>query len=293
LNPILRAALGNGAAFRDTVLKGRDPEVIEWRGAKQTMWVSDSPADLTVNQTIHVSAKYDSKCFLNRAPAALFQHVLAGATKGKSPDWYGVVAPEEYAAFYRALLTALGQSGAALVDFPSLPTELTREQRQQLKHQMKLWQKVMPADVAKAYRALSATVSTASAAAWRAAFASATDTARMSMLAQMLRISGTTYWLLGHAGGKPVRHQIVGTGKFRELYRLKSFSITDRPDAGQPRVDWEAVLLLRRGASSFAAAQTVHGICEIRWSHQKLQGSPECKVQIRTPVADLPGYLPL
>lgn len=34
LHPILMAALANGAAFRQAVLKGRDPDRIEWRGAK-------------------------------------------------------------------------------------------------------------------------------------------------------------------------------------------------------------------------------------------------------------------
>ena len=37
----------------------------------------------------------------------------------------------------------------------------------------------------------------------------------------------------------------------------------------------------------------VDGFCEVRWSHGKLQGMPECKVQVRTPLAELPGYDPM
>lgn len=292
-HPILRAALANGAAFREAVLKGRDPAGIEWRGAKQTMWVSDTPADLTVNETIHVSAKYDSKCFLNRAPAALFHDLLAGTTKKKRPDWYGVVASDAYGAFYRVVLDTLQEQGAPLSGFPATPTDLTKAQRLEVKYLMKLWPTGMPPAVASAYRDLASAVSLASARAWREALASATETVKISMIAQMLRISGTTYWLLGHAGGKPVQHQVVGTHKLREVYRLKTFAVTDRPDAGQPRVDWEATLLPKKDAPAWATPRVLNGICEVRWSHQKLQGNPECKVQLKTPVADLPGYLPL
>ena len=37
----------------------------------------------------------------------------------------------------------------------------------------------------------------------------------------------------------------------------------------------------------------VEGFCELRWSHGKLQGHPECKVQVTTPLADIPGYRPM
>ena len=37
----------------------------------------------------------------------------------------------------------------------------------------------------------------------------------------------------------------------------------------------------------------IEGICEIRWSHGKLQGHPECKVQVTTALAAIPGYQPM
>src|SRR5207237_48481 len=124
---------------------------------------------------------------------------------------------------------------------------------------------------AAAYQQLSSAVSVASAAVWRDSLAAANDTIRMSMLAQMLRVSGTTYWLLGHAAGKPVRHQVVSTHRLREVYRLKTFTVIERPDAGQPRVDWQAVLQPKKDAPHWATPRTVDGVCEVRWSHQKLQ----------------------
>lgn len=292
LRSILKAALANGAAFRANVLKGRDPDRIEWRGTKHTLWVSDSPADLTVNQTINVSAKYDSKCFLNRAPAALFQEVLSGTIKTKRPDWYRVVAPAAYDAFYLALVLALEEQGTSLVDFPTTPAELTKSQRQTLKWHMKTGQKKMPEPVAAAYQQLSSAVSVASAAAWRDALAAANDTVRMSMLAQMLRISGTTYWLLGHAAGKPVRHQVVSTHRLREVYRLKTFTVIERPDAGQPRVDWQAVLQPKKGAPQWATPRTVTASARCGGRTRSSRATRNARSSSRHPLATSP-YLPL
>ena len=68
--------------------------------------------------------------------------------------------------------------------------------------------------------------------------------------------------------------------------------LTARLDVGQPQVDWRAVLRPRPSAPAAIIAEgdrVIAGYCEIRWSH----GNPECKVQLRTRVADLPGYIAL
>lgn len=118
----------------------------------------------------------------------------------------------------------------------------------------------------------------------------------MAMLAQMVRVCGSTYWLLGQADDRPVRCKVVDTTTFRQHCRLSRFDVFERPDGGLPQVDWRATLTPAAKAPLHvieSGPRVIDGFCEIRWSHGKLQGSPECKVQLRTKVADLPGYVAL
>ena len=287
---ILRAALANGAAFRAAVLKGSDPDRIDWRGSARAMWVSDAPVDLRVNDVYLVSAKYDSVCLLNRAPASVFDDLLASKAGARRPSWYGEVAPGEYRCLYGALVEALEDEGLAGADeFPDEPAGLTRDHRVHLKYLMKPWTQTIPDGARAAYDALCAAASQATAARWGASLARASEAAKLTMLAQMIRLSGTVYWLLGQAGDRPVRCRVSDAGTLRDVYRLRSFATAVPPLVGQPRVDWKATLEPRRGAVG-VEPRTVDGVCEIRWSHGKFQGNPECKVQLRTPVWKLPGY---
>jgi hypothetical protein len=101
----------------------------------------------------------------------------------------------------------------------------------------------------------------------------------------MLRIAGGPYWLLGTKGHAPVQARVVDTRAWRDRFELKRFGVVDA-HAGQPQVNWRAEILDRSSGNRDA----VDGYCEIRWSHGKLQGNPECKVQVTTPLEQLPGY---
>ena len=57
----------------------------------------------------------------------------------------------------------------------------------------------------------------------------ASESARMAMLAQMLRICGTTYWLLGQANDRPVGRKVHDTTTWRQHYRLTRLDIVERP----------------------------------------------------------------
>jgi hypothetical protein len=290
---ILRAALANGATFRETVLRSRDPDSIEWRGQHRTMWVSDAPVDLRVNDVYLVSAKYDSVCLLNRAPRSVFDELLATTSSGRGPNWYAEIAPAEYVDFYEALVSSLDASGGTPRDeLPGAPEALTREARVHLKYGMKPWARTLPDDAKRAYERMCAVVSHETAERWRAALAKATEATKLGMLAQMIRLCGTVYWLLGQAGERPVRCRVGDAVELRRAYRLRSFDISVPSAVGQPRVDWRAVLEPRAGAAARVERSVVAGFCEVRWSHGKFQGNPECKVQLRTPVWQLPGYTP-
>jgi hypothetical protein len=281
---VFGAALANGAAFRAQVLKNKDPSSIEWRGGERTMWVSDAPADLLVNDVYNVSAKYDSKCLLNRAPGAVFQDLL-GTTRSRYSNWYDAVAADEHHAFYRSLVVALERNDLP-APLPNSPAQLTGSDKALLKAAMKPWQRELPPAARAAYRQMAAAVSIATADAWRASLQAASTSTVMSMLAQMTRVCGTRYWLLGQAGRVPVRCRVDDAMTWRKRFTLRSFDVIARPELGQPQVDWIARLKDREVGSECE----VSGFCEIRWSHGKFSGQPECKVQLRTNVTTLPGY---
>ena len=266
-HPILLAALANGAAFRRTVLKGRDPEHIDWNAERRTLWVSDAPADLRVNETLLVSAKYDSKCLLNRAPASLFVSLLNATSSRRHENWYALVAPDEYQRFYSAFVAALGDDDIEVGYLPPLATKLDRVHKATVKRATKGWRRDLPPDALAEYRDLARIVSTRTAETWREALSSATDRQRMGMLAQMTRICGSRYWLLGQAGAEPVRCCVTDTNTWRSHYRLAKFVVFARPDAGQPQVDWQATLEPSRQAPALVAdngPRVIDGICEIR-----------------------------
>src|SRR5690606_36253259 len=111
---------------------------------------------------------------------------------------------------------------------------------------------------------------------------------RTQMLFRMLRVAGGPYWLLGTKGARPVQLAITDTRSWRERFTLKRFRVS-AAQVGQPQVDWRATVV----DALDGRARSIEGCCEIRWSHGKLQGNPECKVQVTTPLADLPGYHPM
>ena len=295
-NPILRASLANGAAFRRQVLKGRDPERVDWSGGKKAMWVSDAPADLRIDEVRYVSAKYDSKCLLNRAPGTLFDELLNTARSRRADNWYEVVAAEEYQRFYQSLTTVLALDDPEIGYLPPDAVALTRAQGATIKRATKGWRGDLPAEALVSYRDLAHRVSAESARRWRLALNDASESVRMAMLAQMIRVCGSTYWLLGQSRHRPIRCKVMDANTWRQHYRLSRFDVTERLDVGQPQVDWHAVLHPSTKAPAAVIEEgdrVISGICEIRWSHGKFQGSPECKVQLRTNVADLPGYTQL
>jgi hypothetical protein len=295
-NPMLLAALANGAAFRRHVLKGIEPHRIEWTGGKKAMWASDAPADLRVNDAYQVFAKYESVCLLNRAPVAVFDNLLERNSNRRSPSWYHVVAPVEYEAFYFAYLNALDPTEYDATVLPASAGQLSKDNRESLKRLTKAWVRKMPPEPAAAYKQFAGVVSCETAKRWTAALAAASERTKLEMLAQMIRVCGSNYWLLGQADNRPVRCMVMDSHTWRASYKLRAFDVIERPDAGQPQVDWKATLEPRPAATDDIKAEGVRvidGYCEIRWSHGKFSGNPECKVQLRTKVADLPGYKPL
>ncbi|MBI2703910.1 MAG: hypothetical protein HYX32_01265 [Actinobacteria bacterium] len=263
------------------MLRGRQPEHVEWVGGTQAVWTSDVPRDLTVDRVYFIQAKYDSTCVLSTAPSTLADELLAGDGSLGRTSWYEEVAPRELQAYYEAV-----RGRHHVQDLPRDVRDVEPEHRAVLK-------KVMRASIAAtakeqaSYDDLCRAVSEETARRWRRRLDAATARQRVEMLFRMLRIAGGPYWLLGTRGTRPVRLVVDDTQRWRQRFELRRFTVADA-HAGQPQVNWRAeVHDLANGDRTF-----VDGCCELRWSHGKLQGNPECKVQVATPLAEVPGYEP-
>ena len=116
------AAWANGQAFLAAAdgLRGRLPNVVEWKGTGRAPGDEVAPIDLRVDHVYLVSCKYLSNILFNVSPSHVFDDLLAGgpgragrAARGALPsagDWYAEVAPTEYQALYDAVRAAASRS---------------------------------------------------------------------------------------------------------------------------------------------------------------------------------------
>jgi len=288
---LVLVALANGRAFRQHVLAGREPRRIEWTGPAQATWTSDIPRDLTVDGVYFVQAKFDSTCVLNTSPAALADSLLADDGVATRRSWFEEVARLELQDYYDAVRGRLASGSpldpdAAAAALPLDVRDLDAAHRSVLKVDMRA--SLPTPDEDAAYLRLARAVSVETALRWERRLRAASPAQRTQMLFRMLRIAGGPYWLLGTKGRTPVRLAVSDTRSWRERFALKHFDVI-AGRAGQPQVEWRARIV----EAGNATEHTVEGYCELRWSHGKFQGNPECKVQVATPLSALPGYAPL
>ena len=113
------AAWANGQAFLSAAdgLRGRLPQVVEWKGTGRAPGDEVAPIDLRVDHVYLVSCKYLSKILFNVSPSSIFDSLLFGgpargtrAAREVLPgggDWYAEVAPAEYQALYEEVRRAV------------------------------------------------------------------------------------------------------------------------------------------------------------------------------------------
>jgi hypothetical protein len=120
------AAWENGRSFLSAVdgLRGRLPQIVEWKGTGRAPGDEVAPIDLRVDHVYLVSCKYLSDILFNVSPANVFDALLiagqsrsgrgTAATSRDVPpsggDWYAEVAPTEYQALY-AVVRAAAERG--------------------------------------------------------------------------------------------------------------------------------------------------------------------------------------
>ncbi len=132
------AAWANGQAFLTAAdgLRGRLPQVVEWKGTGRAPGDEVAPIDLRVDHVYLVSCKYLSKILFNVSPTSIFDSLLFGgqgragrAAREELPgsgDWYAEVAPNEYQALYEAVRLAARRAENTA---PSPPIEPGRSER--------------------------------------------------------------------------------------------------------------------------------------------------------------------
>jgi hypothetical protein len=115
------AAWANGQAFLTAGdgLRGRLPQVVEWKGTGRAPGDEVAPIDLRVDHVYLVSCKYLSKILFNVSPTSVFDSLLFGGsgrgTREIRPgggDWYAEVAPAEYQTLYEAVRLAVLRADA-------------------------------------------------------------------------------------------------------------------------------------------------------------------------------------
>src|SRR5580692_10972734 len=117
----------NGRTFlaaRDG-LRGRRPELVEWKGAVRGSGDEVAPVDLRIDHVYLVSCKYMSKILFNVSPTHVFDSLLLGGParrgRGAGGDWYAEVAPAQYQHLYELVRRAVrdddgeGEEWAGLV----------------------------------------------------------------------------------------------------------------------------------------------------------------------------------
>lgn len=269
-------AFGNGVAFLEAEegLRRRPPRIVEWKGPHRPPGDDVIPADVRIDHVYQISCKYLSKVVHNTGPSRLFDRLLVGEDRSPA-DWFGVVAPRQYQAFYEAVRMHVGGT------LPREVGQLDRTSRAVLKEALR--PRLLPADVQPRWLELCETVATASALRLRANLQHRRSELRL--LWRLLRIGDAPYFVLGMSGARAMRLRIASAWDWLQAYELRSLDIGAR-QAGQAEVQWRAEILDREAQ----AVVHVEGHIEIRWSHGRLQGSPEAKIYLDTAHDQVPGY---
>lgn len=280
------AAHANGRAFATASdgLRHRPPRIVEWRGPHRTPGDDTVPADLRIDHVYLISCKYLSKVLFNAGPPRLFDRLLVGDERSRD-NWFLLTAPTEFEDFYRSAVAATGSA-----HMPASVADLDAAQRAQLRSALS--SRTLPAELVPGWEALCARVSDVSAKRWSATMDSHRQ--QLRMLWRLLRISSVTYFVLGTqpASGRrapaSLRLRVDAAWDWSRQFDLVDLQVAAQP-AGQPQVGWVATISRKADGT----ACEVRGHVEVRWSHGRFGGSPEAKVYLDTPHAEVPGYHPL
>jgi hypothetical protein len=328
------AAWVNGQAFfaaRDG-LRGRRPEVVEWKGVVRAGGDEVAPIDLRIDHVYLVSCKYMSNILFNASPAHVFESLLAGGSarrgRGEGGDWYAEVAPAHYQRLYDSVRRAVREevdpreedtecqpARATPGRPPVLPglepaTHTDRaDQGTVARHSTEVLRElpVRAVDLTSIHRAaLRERLKSGWPGDARGAYRDLSDeVARASVARWRARLSGgvgtgeAMLWRLLRIGSAP--YFVLGSSATRSL-RLRIATPWDWKQLfGLVRFEVFAQeggqprvgwLAVVRERAT-GELHEVSGHVEVRWSHGRFGGPPEAKGYLDTRHHLVPGYFPL
>jgi hypothetical protein len=327
------AAWENGRAFLGARegLRGRLPEVVEWKGSVKAPGDEVAPVDLRVDHVYLVSCKYLSNILFNVSPSQVFDNLLVGGStrRGRDAglDWYAEVAPEPYQQLYalvrQAIMSEPSVEGDATVPAPPRSGHRGNPGPQALPG-LELASGEGPAVAAHSTAALAdlplqavdlsqeqrTALGRRLSAGWppeaKAAYEAMSEAvARASAARWRAALSGgrsaaeAMLWRLLRMGATP--YFVLGSSTSQSL-RLRIATTWD----------WRQLFTLQRleifaqsggqprvgwtatvRARSSSDVQEISGHVEVRWSHGRFGGFPEAKGYLDTAHHHVPGYFTL
>ncbi len=325
------AAWENGRAFLAAAdgLRGRRPNVVEWKGSLRAPGDEVAPVDLRVDHVYLISCKYLSNILFNVSPVHVFDRLLVGglARGREARDWYAEVAPAAHQQLYDLVRQAVqdepdgaeptsrepGRAGQAANPgaqaLPGLEAVQGPGQGVVARHSLAALAELprRAVDLTPEHRkALSRRLSTGWPAAAKGAYeALSEEVADKSATRWRAALSGGSaaaeamLWRLLRMGATP--YFVLGSSATHSL-RLRIATSWDwrqlfalrrleifPQPGGQPRVGWTATVRVRASGE----LHSVSGHVEVRWSHGRFGGLPEAKGYLDTAHQLVPGYFPL
>jgi hypothetical protein len=314
-------------------LRGRLPEIVEWKGAVRGSGDEVAPIDLRIDHVYLVSCKYMSDILFNVSPTHIFDALLVGGParrgRGTGKDWYAEVAPVPYQRLYEVVREAVrdqdtgdhsATGGQVVRDAPEFGTlalpglERTEDsgvgsRGAVARHSASVLRDLPP-------RAVDLTTEHRSAlgerlkAGWpgeaKAAYRELSEeVARTSVsrwhaaLAAGANAGEAMLWRLLRMGSAP--YFVLGSSSARSL-RLRIatpwdwkqlFRLVRLEVFPQPGGQPRVGWLATVRERASGQLQEVSGHVEVRWSHGRFGGLPEAKGYLDTSHHLVPGYFPL
>lgn len=267
---------------------------IEWTGNDKTGSMSTVAKDIHIqNLNLRISVKENADVFINGSAENIFVQLPSGifGRKVRGEDWFIQTAREELNNYF---LLCGGEAYTGSKNIEEYYKTSTKETRKQFGSIVKLLHDTKNISVMGAYALLCEKVSVKSAEIFNTnlshfiATQKNTSNALQPIFYFFFRINGVKYILAGTEDSKPFAvYMQPGDTCVKRYDFLKIEAIPLQ--SGQPEV------LLR---FSFRDKLKKHHFdidlkIEIRWSHGKFCGNPECKVYKKWKYTDLPWSEPL
>jgi len=327
------AAWLNGRSFlaaRDG-LRGRRPEVVEWKGALRGSGDEVAPVDLRIDHVYLVSCKYMSQILFNASPTHVFDSLLVGGParpgRGLGGDWYAEVAPAQYQHLYDVVRRAVrdddtgrsapggplppgGPVGPGTVALPGFEGTTLRGRTATVARHSAAVLGELPARAAD----LTSTERTALSQRLRSGWPEEAGEAYRDLSQEVARTSVSrwhTALSVGASAGEAMLWRLLRMGSAPYFVLGSSARRSLRLRIATPW-DWKQLFRLasfevfpqeggqpRVGwlatvrARASGELHEVAGHVEVRWSHGRFGGLPEAKGYLDTPHHLVPGYFPL